>query len=191
MKKEYTVEQSAERVWWYKFAEPNAKGETLVIELCKCTNSDGSNALPVSWYKHGYTDKVLKTYWSINTFVTDTEGACYERYNAQHKLREDGKGMVINFEYMFEATEENKENLLDEVIKTFYSQTGETATEKKYRKVREYAKENNIEVFETMPEGWIDLNYCTAPIGSTYVGNMKPSIHNLKDKNRKEALLLV
>jgi len=191
MKKEYTVEQMAETRWFYTFAEPNAKGERLVIEVCKCTNSGGSNALPVLWHKHGYTDKVLETYWSIDTFVRDTEGNCYGRYNPQHELREDGKGMVINFEYMLEATEGNKEKLLDEVLETFYSQTGETATEEKHRKVREYAEANNIKVLKTMPEGWINLNYCTAPIGSTWIGNMKPNIHNLRDINRKEALLLV
>jgi hypothetical protein len=42
-----------------------------------------------------------------------------------------------------------------------------------------------------MPEGWIDLGYCAAPIGSIYVGNMKTNIHTLRDVNRKEALLLV
>ena len=92
---------------------------------------------------------------------------------------------------MFEATEENKEKLIDEVLKVFYSQKGETATEKKARKVREFAEKNNIEVVTEMPEGWLDLDYCTAPIGSIWVGNIKPSIHTLRDVNRKEALLLV
>nr|WP_024835443.1 hypothetical protein [Clostridium sp. 12(A)] len=191
MRKEYTIEQMAETRWFYRFTEPNAKGETLTIEMSLCTNSGGSHALPVLWKQHGYIDRVLETYWSISTYVRDTEGACYGRYNPQHKLREDGKGMVINFDWMFDATEDNKERLFDEVYRLFSSVKGETATEEKVRKVKEFAKERNIEVMTEMPEGWIDLGYRTAPIGSTYMGNMKSNRHNLRDANRREALLLV
>ena len=191
MNKEYTIKQNSETTWFYYFKEANEKGETFIIELSKCTNSGSNNALPVLWKKNGYIDRVLETYWCLNTYVTDTERNCYGRYNPQHKLSEDKKREVLNFDWMFEATDENKEKLLDEALKIFYSQTGETATETKIRKVREYAAEKNIEVFETMPEGWLDLNYCTAPIGSTWIGNMKPTIHTLKDKNRKEALLIL
>ena len=191
MKKEYTIEQMAETRWFYTFTEPNAKGEKLVIELCKCANWGGNNALPVLWKKKDFIDRVLETYWSIQTYVTDTEGCCYGMYNPQEKLREDGKGMVINFDWMFEATEENKQKLIDEVFRLFSVATGETATEEKYRKVKEYAEERNIEVLTEMPEGWVNLNYCTAPIGSTYIGNMKPNFHNLRDMNRREALLLI
>lgn len=191
MKKEYTVEQSAEKVWWYKFAEPNAKGETFTIELSLCTNWGGSHALPVLWKQHGYMDRVLETYWSISTYMTDTEGRCWGAYNPQSKRSEDGKCAVINFDWMFEATEENREKLIDEAFRLFSVATGETATEEKYRKVKEYAEERNIQVLTEMPEGWVNLGYCTAPTGSTYIGNMRPNFHNLKDANRKEALLLV
>jgi hypothetical protein len=191
MKKEYTIEKAAETRWFYNFTEPNAKGETLTIELSHCTNSGGSHALPVLWNKKGYIDRVLETYWSIETYVKDTEGNCYGRYNPQSKLSEDGKRTVINFDWIFEATEENKEKLLDEVVKIFYSQKGETATEKKIRKVREYAEEHNVEVMTEMPEGWLDIGYCTAPIGSIWIGNMKPTLHTLRDTNRKQALLLI
>lgn len=187
MKKNFTVSQSAETVWWYKFTEANKKGETLIIELSLNTNSGGSHSLPVLWKQHGHIDRVLETYWGIQTYVRDTEGRCYGRYNPQSK---QGK-CEINFDWMFEATEDNKEKLIDEIYRLFSTATGETATEEKYSKVREYAKENNIELLTEMPEGWIDLNYCTAPIGSTWIGNMKPSIHTLRDINRKEALLLV
>lgn len=189
--KEYTIRQNSETNWFYEFTEPNAKGETLIIELSKCDNPGGSHALPILWKKHGFIDRVLETYWCISTYVRDTEGNCWGMYNPQHKLSEDGKRAVIDFCWMFEATEENKEKLLDEALKIFYSQTGETATEAKRRKVREYANENNIDVFDTMPVGWFDLNYCTAPKGSIWIGNMKPNIKSIRDKNRKKALLLL
>jgi hypothetical protein len=92
---------------------------------------------------------------------------------------------------MYEATEENKGKLIDETFRLFSSAIGETATEEKVRKVKEFAKERSIEVMTEMPKGWVNLGYCTAPVGSTYIGNMKPNFHNLRDVNRKEALLLV
>lgn len=191
MKKEYTIKQMAETRWFYTFTEPNAKGEKLVIEIMKCTNSGGNHSLPVLWHKNGMIDRVLETYWSIETYATDTEGMCYGRYNPQSKLSDDSKRAVINFDWMFEATEENKEKLIDEVYKLASAAHGETATETKVRKVKEYAEERNVEVLTEMPEGWLDLGYCTAPIGSTWIGNMKPSLHTLRDVNRKQALLLI
>jgi hypothetical protein len=191
MKKEYAIKQVAETRWFYEFTEPNAKGETIVLELMKCTNSGSSQALPILWHKHGAIDRVLETYWCVETYATDTEGMCYGRYNPQSKLSEDGKRAVINFDWMFEATEENKQKLIDEAFRLFSTATGETATEIKVRKVREYAEERNVEVLTEMPEGWLDLGYCTAPIGSTWIGNMKPSLHTLRDVNRKQALLLI
>lgn len=187
MRKEYTVEQMAETRWFYTFTEPNAKGETLVIELSKCSNPGGNNALPVLWKKHGFIDRVLETSWSISTYVRDTEGKCYGRYNPQIKPHK----CEINFDWMFEATEENKVKLIDETFRLFSIATGETATEEKYRKVKEYAEERNIQLLTEMPEGWINLGYCTAPTGSTWIGNMKPNFHNIRDANRREALLLV
>lgn len=113
MRKEYTVEQMAGKRWFYTFTEPNAKGEKIVVELCKCTNPGGNNALPVLWKKHSFIDRVLETYWSIQTYVTDTEGQSFMRYNPQVI---PGK-YKINFDWMFEATEENKDRLIDEVYR--------------------------------------------------------------------------
>lgn len=43
----YTVEQRAGKVSWYHVTEPNAKGETLLIELSECENVGGKNTLSV------------------------------------------------------------------------------------------------------------------------------------------------
>lgn len=192
MKKEYTIEQVAETRWFYNFTEPNAKGETLVIEVSK--NEDipkWENSLPKLWKKEGYTDKVLETYWSISTYVRDTEGACYGRYNPQVKVElnlETGNSHpVINFDWMFEATEENRQKLLDEVYRFFSSATGKTATEQKLEKIRAFAKERGVEIVSEIPEGWKDIGGMTAPIGSTWISNMKP----FKSGERKSALLLI
>ncbi len=184
MRKEYTVEQMAGTRWFYTFIEPNAKGEKIVMELSKCTNPGGSNAIPVLWNKHGYMDRVLETYWSIQTYVTDTEGYCHGMYNPQEK---PGR-YEINFNWMFEATEENKEKLIDEVYRLASSANGETATERKHRKIKEFAAKEKVELLTEIPEGWKELKgSMTAPIGTVWVSNREP----FKSGNRKSALLLV
>ena len=105
----YTVEKRAGNITHYHVTEANRKGEKLLIELSECENSGGKNALPVLWKKSGYIDRVLDTYICCHTYVTDSEGNCYGRYNPQNKLSDDGKRMVVNFEYMFE----NKVYFLD------------------------------------------------------------------------------
>jgi hypothetical protein len=187
MNKEFTIRQSAETVWWYTFTESNAKGEAMVVELSKCTNCGGSHALPVLWKQHGYIDRVLETYWCIQTYVKDTEGHSYGRYNPQSKQYK----CEINFDWMFEATEENKQKLIDEAFRLFSSATGETATEEKIRKIKEYAKENNYELLTEMPEGWFEIKTMTDPTGTRRISNMELNIKTFRDKNRKEALLLV
>ncbi|WP_315069283.1 hypothetical protein [uncultured Clostridium sp.] len=184
----YTVEQMSEIRWFYSFTDVNDKGEKLIIELTKCTDSSLPKSLPKLWRKGGYIDRVLETYWSIQTYVEDTEGNCFGRYNPQHKLNEAGRA-VINFDWMFEATEENRKKLINEVYQLFSSAKGETATEEKKRKIKEYAIKNNIFIYKTIPQGWDKLKYpccLTAPIGTVWISNKEL----FKSANRKQAILL-
>ncbi|NCI35845.1 hypothetical protein EJM73_09225 [Clostridium botulinum] len=178
----------AESRWFYIFTDTNEKGEKVIIELSKCEDDPSfKNSLPKLWKKHGHIDRVLKTYWGIETYVKDTEGNSFGMYNPQDKLREDGKGMVINFDWMFEATEDNKEKLINEVYRLASEAKGETATEEKHRKIREYAKERNIDIYKSIPIGWNILNGAlTAPKGAVWISNMK----SFKSGDRKQAILL-
>lgn len=187
MKKDFIIEQRAESRWVYKFTEINKKGETLLIEICKCNNLGGNNSLPHLWHKKGYINRELETYWSIDSCITDTEGNCWGAYNPQVKLSEDEKRHVINFDWMFEATDENLQKLIDEVFRLFSTAEGETATEKKIRKVKEYASINNIEFVTELPNGWQILkNALTAPCGSVWIDNME----SFRSGKRKTMLLL-
>lgn len=186
MNKEYTIEQMADTRWFYTFTEVNGKGEKIIIELSKCEDwKENKNSLSKLWEKGGYIDRVLETYWSIQTYVEDTEGNSYGRYNPQTK-REDGKS-VINFDWMSEATEENKEKLINKVYKLFSSAKGETATQEKIRRIKEYAIKNNIDMYEIIPQGWKMLNGClTAPYGTVWINNNE----SWKSGNLKHAILL-
>lgn len=157
-----------------------------MIELSECKNPGGKNALPVLWKKHGFIDRVLETYICIHTEVTDTEGNSYRAYNPQTKLSEDGKRYVINFDWMFENTEENKQRLIDECIRLFESATGKSATEEKMERCEAYAKENNLEIVNEKPEGWRELFGFPSPSGSVVITNRQ----TFKQKDYKCALLV-
>lgn len=193
MTKVYTIEQIEDTRWFYTFAEPNAKGETLIVELTKCEDDPNwKNSNPKLWKKKGCMDRVLETYWSISTYVRDTEGNCYGIYNPQdtteYHSETNSIRSVIDFDWMFEATEENKERLINEVYRLFSSAQGKTATEEKIEAINKFAEERAIEVVKELPEGWKILKGAlTAPKGATWVSNMK----TIKSGERKSGLLLI
>ena len=112
----------------YRFTEKNKNGETIEFSIDRCGDCDkptDKNSLPYLWKKNGYIDRVLPNYWHVSTYATDKNGNCYGVYNPQekHLIRkgENGKTiesrMVIDFEFMFEATEENKQKIIAEIEK--------------------------------------------------------------------------
>ena len=107
------IEKMAECRWFYHFEDKTKNGETLTVEVSKATNPGGKNSLPYLWYKHGYIDRVLEDYWCITTYAEDETGS-YGRYNPTIK------NSKINFEWMFEATEETLKLILDEIIRLAY-----------------------------------------------------------------------
>ena len=87
--RKYTVEKMSETRELITFAELNAKGEKIQIELVKGTYSGHNYSLPYLWKKHGYIDRILETYWSITTYATENggKGTCWGRYNPQTKYQ--------------------------------------------------------------------------------------------------------
>ena len=121
--RKYNVEKFGKNRELITFEELNAKGEQIQMELVRCENSGGNNSLPALWKKAGHVDRVLETYWSLTTYATEDggKGTCWGRYNPQEKQSEDGKRRVINFDWMFEATEENRQKLIEEVERLAFS----------------------------------------------------------------------
>lgn len=115
MKKIKIEEMAKNTRWFVTFEELNSKGEEIVVEFVRCTNPGGNNSLPYLWKKNGFIDRILESWWSIQVYVTDSVGRCRGSYNPTSKLSEDGKRMIINFDWMLEATEENAKKLFDEV----------------------------------------------------------------------------
>ena len=112
----YTTEQRTATSTYCHFTEQNKRGERLSVEITECRPDNRSkSSLPNLWQKHGYTKKRLESYFSMMTYATDAEGVCRGRYNPQIKLGEN----KINFDWMLEVTEQNRERLLRECYNRF------------------------------------------------------------------------
>lgn len=99
---------------WIAINKANSDGETLIFELTKCINPGGKNSIPALWYKNGYTKTLLSSFWSLDTFVTHEKYGCYRAYDPTVKDNHQ-----INFDYILEATPENAEIIVKEMIRRF------------------------------------------------------------------------
>lgn len=102
----------------YTFDTPTKRGGKLVVDISLCETPEGSQAIPRLWVKHGYMDRVVPHYWNIDTYAYDEEGNSYRSFDPQ--LTKKLGGTVINFDWIFEATKENKQKLLEEVLRLAY-----------------------------------------------------------------------
>lgn len=116
-----SIEKVAATREFYTFKNKNNKGETIVAEISECYNPGGKNSLPYLWAKNGYTKEEMKSYLVLNVYCTQEDGTCFERYNPTIKRSEDNKRNVINFDWTFEVSEENKQKLLDEVYRLAFN----------------------------------------------------------------------
>lgn len=98
----------------------NKKGEKIIIELCRSFyDNKNKNSLPNLWLKHSYTNHLYNSGLWVNCEVIDKKGNHIRKYEPTTKLSEDKKRLVIDFNWLFEATEENEKKLLKETIKRF------------------------------------------------------------------------
>lgn len=111
---EYTIEKMNQKGTreFYHFNDRNYKGERIEIEFTKIENDKGH--LINLWYKEGFIKEKLENYWHVEVYVYDEKGNCYGKYNPQTH------GTKINFDWIIEATKENKERILNEIIKRTY-----------------------------------------------------------------------
>lgn len=88
------------------------------IHVSCCTHDlEYKNDLMNLWKKAGFISEELPTHICIDTYYTDINNNCYGYYNITHKLSEDGKRTVINFDYLREWTEENIRELVAECVR--------------------------------------------------------------------------
>ena len=101
---------------WVTFT--NSAGEEVLIWLSRTRADKGyKNDLMNIYLKNGWISEFIEERITLEVFATDKNGHTWGWYNPQHKLSEDGKRLVINFDYILADTPENREFLIDEVIK--------------------------------------------------------------------------
>ena len=103
---------------FYCFNDKNYKGERIEVEFTKVENDHKEHLINL-WYKKGFIKEKLENYWHVAIYVYDKEGTCYGKYNPQILPG----GTKINFEWVLEATKQNKELILNEIIKRAYGGT--------------------------------------------------------------------
>ena len=114
---EYTIEKMSQKGTreFYRFNDRNSKDERIEIEFTKVENDCKGHLLNI-WYKEGFIKEKLENYWHVEVYVYDEKGNCYRKYNPQILPH----GTKINFDWILKATEENKESILNEIIKRTY-----------------------------------------------------------------------
>lgn len=118
--KNFIKKEMATHRAFYDLEETNKKGEKISVEIMEIfPDNTNTNSLPNLWLKNLYTNKLYHSYLCVSCYVTDKNGNCWERYNPTIKLSDDKKRNVINFDYLLEVSEENKEKLLKEIYKRY------------------------------------------------------------------------
>lgn len=115
---ELTYQNERKKV--YKSTETNKKGESIIIEISRCYyDNTYKKSLPNLWKKHGHTQHLYNSVIWVDCEVSDSEGFSRRKYEPTTKLSEDKHRNVINFDWMYEVSEENEQKVLNETIRRF------------------------------------------------------------------------
>lgn len=96
----------------------NKHGEAIQIDLYRTTADEKSETdLMNLWIKHKYIKKFIKNRITVQTYAATANDDCFGWYNPTNKISDDKKRLVLNFDWVLEDTEENRQKIIDEVIR--------------------------------------------------------------------------
>lgn len=89
----------------------------MVVKTIRCDMRRKTDLMRV-WVKRGYIDAPIRERLDLECVYTHADGTQTGaiKLNPTIKIHEDGR-VLINFEWMLSATEENEKKLIGEVIK--------------------------------------------------------------------------
>lgn len=119
MKVYINAEKASENNLLFKCDQLTNDNEKLVIEFIRVLKDDGNSVIN-QWLKNGSLNKCLDSYWYVKTYVTDQLGNCLERYNPIVKSNNR-----IDFNWIMEASENNRFMILNEIMKRAYGPEAE------------------------------------------------------------------
>lgn len=102
----YILSNGTKPVSFLTFCRRNKKGEGIQVEFSR---SEGN--LAEKWYKAGSKDRILKSWWSIKTYVTLPDGRVIQKYNPT--MTSDKR--LLHFDFVLDATPENLEYILAKI----------------------------------------------------------------------------
>ncbi len=118
----FTLKQRTSTSYEVRFKEKNYLNEVLILQINEVYPPKCENSLPNLWKKHGFTDKILDSYYILDVCVIDENSYEYHKYNPQIAKKSDGN-RSINFDYMLEVSEANMYKLIDSVYNLFINNT--------------------------------------------------------------------
>lgn len=95
----------------------NVKGENVVVELRTATATDSKNDVMRLWVKAGKVEKFIKNRIVVDTYVTDKFGYCHRHYDPTIEIAPGGGRLNVKHSWILEDTEENRQTILDEIIR--------------------------------------------------------------------------
>lgn len=118
--KNIIIEQTNQYTTFYTFTKKNKKGESLQVQISEAyPDNTRKSSLPHLWLQHGHTNKLYNNYLCVYCYCTNKDGLCLEKYNPTIKFSQTEKKYVIDFDYLLEVSEKNKQYLLDLIYKMF------------------------------------------------------------------------
>lgn len=121
---------------WITYDAPTINNEQLTVELTFCeVPPNDKMTIPYLWYKHGFTDKFLQTFWGVQTYVKAADGSTPTRYNPTLKLKKQSTETIVNgakteyygyetnFSWILEGTEANRQRLLCEIERMAFGES--------------------------------------------------------------------
>lgn len=96
----------------------NKRSAKIQIDLRRTTADENyKHGLMNLWVKAKKLPKFIKNRLTVETYATNEQGDCFGYYNPTIKKSDDGKRLVINFDWVLEDTETNRQKIIDEVIR--------------------------------------------------------------------------
>lgn len=93
----------------------SAAGERIVAEFSVFEDYGGPASVMGRWVKSGHMPARLSTWWGVQVYAYDDAGNCRGRYNPTEKR--GGRGYVVDFAWVLEATPENMGRISDEIAR--------------------------------------------------------------------------
>lgn len=96
----------------------NKRGAQIQIDLRRTTADEKSKSdLMNIWVKAKKLPKFIKHRLTVETYATNEKGDCHGYYNPTIKVNDSKIRLVINFNWVLEDTETNRQKIIDEVIR--------------------------------------------------------------------------